>query len=91
MDKQHATTTFDNASPPLKRHGKPHSTKNKVSQNNNEYVVTLQSPSVNPTLAMLNYTNEPHTVDTPPPPEITTFQASPPQLLLHPSLHLILI
>ena len=84
MDKQHAISTFDNASPPLKRHNKPHSNKNKVPQNH-EYVQSPVDPQM--TLAMLSYTTEPRTIGTPPPPETTTFHVtpSPPSTTLPPS------
>ena len=79
--KRHAIATFKNASPPLKRHGKPHSsTDAEVAHNSYEAPAGIA-------LAVLSYTEEPRAVGTPPPPDPTTFlqPPSPPSSALPPS------
>ena len=74
----HAKATFENASPPLKRHGKPQSTSSGGSND------AFGEPEI--VLAVLRYTEEPRAVGTPPPPDPTTFQQpSPPSSVLPPS------
>jgi hypothetical protein len=74
----HAKATFENASPPLKRHGKPRSTSSGGSND------AFGEPEIG--LAILRYAEEPRAVGTPPPHDPTTFQQpSPPSSVLPPS------
>ena len=70
-----ATGTFDNASPPVKRHKKPHSNDlDYVDAHNDVFDVPTSPPSI--ALTMLTYSHEPCPPGTPPPPEPTSFQAA---------------
>ena len=70
-----ATGTFDNASPPVKRHKKPHANDlDYVDAHNDVFDVPTSPPSI--ALAMLTYRHEPCPPGTPPPPEPTSFQAA---------------
>ena len=68
-----ATGTFDNASPPVKRHKKPQFN-DYVDAHNDVFDVPTSPPCI--ALTMLTYSHEPCAPVTPSPPEPTSFQAT---------------
>lgn len=78
LERKHVIATqgtFDNASPPVKRHKKPHIDEvDHVGAHNDVFDVPTGSPDI--ALTMLTYSREPCMLSTPPPPEPTSFQAN---------------